>query len=153
MKALELKFPPPALALLIASAMWASSLAIPLLELPFVVRMVAATVIAIAGGIIALLGAISLRRAKTTVNPMKPGDSSSLVTCGIYRLTRNPMYVGLLFVLVAWTIFLSSPWLIAGPLAFVLYMNRLQIVPEEKILSHIFGTTYSEYKNNVRRWL
>lgn len=153
MKSLELKIPPPVVALLIASAMWASSFAIPLVEFSSVARVFAAAVVAMAGGVVALLGAISFRRAKTTFNPMRPEDSSSLVTSGIYRFTRNPMYLGLLLALVAWAIFLSSPWLIAGPLVFVLYMNCFQIVPEEKILSQVFGTIYTEYRNNVRKWL
>ncbi len=83
---------------------------------------------------------------------MKPESTSSLVTSGIYKCTRNPMYVGLLFVLVAWAVFLSSAWLLVGPLIFVLYMNRFQIAPEERMLSQMFGTTYSTYKGTVRRW-
>jgi protein-S-isoprenylcysteine O-methyltransferase Ste14 len=63
------------------------------------------------------------------------------------------MYVGLLFVLVAWAIFLSTAWALLGPLAFVLYLNRFQIAPEERALSAMFGAGYSAYKSSVRRWL
>jgi protein-S-isoprenylcysteine O-methyltransferase Ste14 len=63
------------------------------------------------------------------------------------------MYVGLLFVLVAWAVFLSSAWALLGPLVFVLYMNQFQIAPEERVLSGMFGTDYTAYKARVRRWL
>ena len=153
MQALELKIPPPAVAVLIAGAMWGISLVVPLLEMPTFIRVAAALAIALAGVGFSLAGVISFRRARTTVNPMKPETTSSLVCSGIYRVTRNPMYVGLLFVLVAWAVFLSSVWALLGPLAFVLYINRFQIAPEERVLSTMFGTSYSAYKSRVRRWL
>ncbi|HEV8646728.1 MAG TPA: isoprenylcysteine carboxylmethyltransferase family protein [Burkholderiales bacterium] len=153
MPALELKIPPPAVAVLLAGAMWGISLVAPLLEVSAFIRVAAAATIALIGGGFSLAGVISFRRARTTVNPMKPETTSSLVCSGIYRLTRNPMYVGLLFVLVAWAVFLSSAWALLGPLAFVLYINRFQIAPEERVLSAMFGTRYSAYKSRVRRWL
>ena len=153
MQTLELKIPPPAVAALIAGAMWGISLVTPPLDVHGLVRVAAAIAIALAGGGIALSGVVSFRLARTTVNPMKPETTSALVTRGIYRITRNPMYVGVLFVLVAWAVFLSAPWTLAGPLAFVLYMNRFQIAPEERVLSTMFGTDYSTYKSRVRRWL
>ena len=153
MQALELKIPPPAVAVLLAGAMWGISLVAPLLEGPAFIRVAAAVTIALAGGGFSLAGVISFRRARTTVNPMKPETTSSLVCSGIYGVTRNPMYVGLLLVLVAWAVFLSSAWTLPGPLAFVLYINRFQIAPEERVLSAMFGTGYSAYKSRVRRWL
>jgi protein-S-isoprenylcysteine O-methyltransferase Ste14 len=153
MQALELKIPPPAVAALMAGAMWGISVVAPLLEVPAFIRVAAAGTIALAGGGFSLAGIISFRRARTTVNPMKPESTSSLVCSGIYGVTRNPMYVGLLFVLVAWAVFLSSAWALLGPLAFLLYINRFQIAPEEGVLSARFGTGYSAYKAKVRRWL
>ena len=133
--------------------MWAISLVAPALEVPAFIRVAAAVTIALAGGGFSLAGIISFRRARTTVNPMKPETTSSLVCSGIYGVTRNPMYVGLLFILIAWALFLSSAWALLGPLAFVLYMNRFQIAPEERVLSAMFATGYSAYKSSVRRWL
>ena len=153
MQALELKIPPPAVAVLLAGAMWGISLVAPLLEVPACIRVAAAVTIALVGGGFSLAAVISFRRARTTVNPMKPETTSSLVCSGIYGVTRNPMYVGLLLVLVAWAVFLSSAWTLLGPLAFVLYINRFQIAPEERVLSAMFGTGYSAYKSRVRRWL
>lgn len=153
MQALELKIPPPAVTVLIAGAMWGGSLVAPLLAVPTLIRVAAAVAIALAGGGFSLAGIISFRHARTTVNPMKPETTSLLVCSGIYRLTRNPMYLGLFFVLVAWAVFLSSAWALLGPLAFVLYINRFQIEPEERVLSAMFGLDYAAYKSRVRRWL
>ena len=132
MQALELKIPPPVIAVLTAGAMWGISLLGPLPELPIFIRIVTALTIALAGVGFTLAGVIAFRGARTTVNPMKPETTSSLVCSGIYSVTRNPMYLGLVFVLVAWAVFLSSAWALLGPMAFALYMSRFQIAPEEK---------------------
>jgi protein-S-isoprenylcysteine O-methyltransferase Ste14 len=90
---------------------------------------------------------------KTTINPMSPNKTSALVTGGIYRLSRNPMYVGLFLFLMAWAIQLSMLWPFIGPVLFVIYINRFQITPEERVMESKFGDEYSVYKNKVRRWL
>lgn len=152
MKALELKVPPPAVGLLLAAAMWGlaqiatSSMAVPNPHF-------AAAVVALVGIGFDIAGVVSFRRAKTTVNPLRPERTSSLVSSGVYRITRNPMYVGMLFLLIAWAIFLASPWTLLGPLAFVLYINRFQISPEERVLEGLFGDDFADYKRKVRRWL
>jgi protein-S-isoprenylcysteine O-methyltransferase Ste14 len=153
MRALELRIPPPAVAVLMAGAMWGIAALAPLIAAPAFIRVVAAVIITLLGGAFSIAAIISFRLARTTINPMKPETTTSLVRSGVYRLTRNPMYVGLLFLLVAWAVFLSSGWSLLGPLAFVLYMNRFQIAPEERALSAMFGTEYSAYKSTVRRWL
>lgn len=153
MKALELKIPPPVVALLVAIAMWLISRSAPLLEVPHNIAILAAGTLAFAGVAIALAGVITFRRASTTVHPRKPQETSALVTSGVYRVSRNPMYVGLLLILVGWAVFLSSGWALVGPLAFVLYISRFQILPEERVLSAKFGEAYAAYKSKVRRWL
>ena len=153
MKALELKIPPPIVALLVGIAMWKIASVLPSLDVPLVIRKVIAGVILLVGAAIAFPGFVALIRARTTFNSMKPKATSSLVTGGIYRFTRNPMYVSVLLILVAWAIFLSSAWALVGPVAFVLYMNRFQIKPEERALAAMFGTAYAEYKGRVHRWL
>jgi protein-S-isoprenylcysteine O-methyltransferase Ste14 len=153
MTTLDLKIPPPAVALLAGLAMWATSQAGPSLALPLTVRVAAFSVIALIGGVIAFLGRAELKRANTTANPFKPEDSSALVTTGIYRYTRNPMYVGLVFVLLGWAAFLASAWALAGTVLFPLYINHFQIGPEEQVLSSRFGAPFDEYRSRVRRWL
>jgi protein-S-isoprenylcysteine O-methyltransferase Ste14 len=123
------------------------------LDVPLVVRIVAFVVIALAGGAAALAGDREFKRARTTINPFKPENSTALVTSGIYRFTRNPMYVGLTLVLLGWAAFLCSAWALLGPVVFVVYINRFQISPEERVLSAKFGAAYTEYTARVRRWL
>jgi protein-S-isoprenylcysteine O-methyltransferase Ste14 len=153
MHTLELRIPPPVVALLTAGAMWGVSLAAPLMSMPERLRMLAGIAIALAGVATAISGVVAFRRAKTTVNPLRPETSSSLVTFGIYRFTRNPMYAGLTLVLLGWAVYLASVWALPGPVVFVLYMTRFQVVPEERVLMGLFGATYSEYQAKVRRWI
>ena len=153
MRALELKVPPPIVALLVAVAMWAIALTATRIEMTPLVRFGAALVFAIAGVGIGILGVIGFRHARTTANPMKPEAASSLVTSGVYRFTRNPMYLGLCLVLVAWALFLSSPSAFLGPILFIFYINRFQIAPEETALSAIFEEEFAAYKAKVRRWI
>ena len=153
MSALELKIPPPAVALLVGAAMWAVSHVGPSLDLPLKLRAAAFIVIALAGATTAFAGQVQFRRAKTTINPFKPQNTSALVTSGVYRLTRNPMCVGLALVVLGWAVFLWSLWALAGPILFVLYISRFQIKPEEQLLSAKFGASYTEYQSRVRRWL
>jgi protein-S-isoprenylcysteine O-methyltransferase Ste14 len=153
MRALELKIPPPLVALIIAVTMWIARNAVPTLELSPATRIIAAGVVAVIGGYFSIAGTIAFRRAKTTVNPLKPERASSLVTSGVYRITRNPMYVALALLLVAWSFYLSAPALLAGFALFVLYVTRFQIQPEERVLRRMFGNEYTSYTQRVRRWL
>jgi protein-S-isoprenylcysteine O-methyltransferase Ste14 len=97
-------------------------------------------------------GVLTFRRAKTTVNPTTPAAASALVRTGVFRFTRNPMYLGLLLCLVAWAIFLSSVLALLSAPLFVVYMNRFQIAPEERALAALFGDSFAAYKRDVRRW-
>ena len=96
---------------------------------------------------------MAFRRAKTTVNPITPEATTTMVTSGLYRFSRNPMYLGLLVVLIGWALFLSHPLAFAVLPLFVLYMNRFQIIPEEQILSAKFAHQFTAYKETVRRWV
>ena len=109
--------------------------------------------VAVSGGFIALLGVVAFSRAGTTVNPMKPGSSSSLVVTGIYSVTRNPMYLGVLLVLLAWAINLASALTVLFLPGFVWYMGRYQIEPEERALASLFGSAFTAYAARVRRWI
>ena len=153
MRALELKIPPPVVALVVSVAMWGISLVTPRFEISPAFRYATVTLIALAGFGFAISGVRAIRRARTTISPIKPESATSLVTSGVYRFTRNPMYLGLCLVLLAWAVFLSSAWAVLGPVAFVLYINQFQIAPEEKVLSKLFGQAFAEYQSKVRRWL
>ena len=153
MASLELKVPPPAVALVVALAMgWVSRYGV-LEGVPLAWRVGAALAVAAVGACFDVAGIIAFRRAKTTVNPMKPEKSAALVVSGVYRITRNPMYVGMVFILLAWAVYLASPRALFGPLAFAAYITRFQIKPEERVLAARFGAEFSSYQARVRRWL
>jgi protein-S-isoprenylcysteine O-methyltransferase Ste14 len=150
---LELKIPPPIVALVVGAAMWALSRVTPVLAIHGVASTVAAVAIAIVGGGIGLAGNLAFHHAKTTANPFKPELASSLVTRGVYRITRNPMYLGLLLALVGWAVYLVSAWCLLGPVVFAAYVTEFQIKPEERILRSLFGDEYAKYASRVRRWV
>ncbi len=102
---------------------------------------------------VAVAGVVSFRLVKTTVNPLKPETASSLVVSGIYRVTRNPMYLGALIVLIGWAVFLANALGFFLVPSFVLYLNRFQIGPEEKALTALFDSEFTAYCARVRRWL
>lgn len=152
MHALQLKIPPPLVATLVALAMWLSAHVLAgAPSTPF--GLTFGGPVALFGGAVSASGFFACRLARTTINPMHPERSSSLVTSGVFRVSRNPMYVGLVITLAGWAIHLPASPAVVGPMAFALYIHRFQILPEERILSAIFGAEYETYKARVRRWL
>jgi protein-S-isoprenylcysteine O-methyltransferase Ste14 len=151
--ALELRIPPLIVVLVTGLLMWfaASKASGWRFSVPF--QGGAATVLVLVGMAITLRGVIKFRGAKTTVNPTKPQSSSSLVKSGIYRRTRNPMYLGFLLVLSGWSLWLANIAAFAFVPVFVLYMNRFQIAPEERALESLFGEDFKSYRSEVRRWI
>ena len=150
--ALELKVPPLALVFLFGAVMWlASAYSTFTIALPW--RWVFALIFCTLGFAIVLAGALEFRWAKTTVNPLTPEATTAMVTSGIYRCTRNPMYLGFLLVLAGWAIYLSNVLAFAFLPLFVLYMNRFQIVLEERALGAKFSDAFTAYKCSVRRWV
>jgi protein-S-isoprenylcysteine O-methyltransferase Ste14 len=153
MHALELKIPPPLVMVLFGTAMWLVARAMPALTFPFPFRNAIAAVFAMCGVAIAASGFLAFRRAGTTVNPMQPEAASALVNTGIYRYTRNPMYLGLAVFLTGWAFFLANAAAAVLIPLFIAYMTRFQIVPEEIALTHKFGAVFTAYLRTVRRWL
>jgi protein-S-isoprenylcysteine O-methyltransferase Ste14 len=153
MKSLENKIPPPALVLLIAPAMWATTF----LQAPVPIEPRLHLVLRLAIGTFALTfglsGILAFRRAQTTINPVQIDHASRVVSGGIYRVTRNPMYVGLTGLLTMWAVHLAVPLALLGPVFFALFTHRFQIIPEERLMSAKFGKEYDEYRKRVRRWL
>ncbi|BDF94796.1 MULTISPECIES: methyltransferase family protein [Pseudoalteromonas] len=112
-----------------------------------------AIILLVIGCVFCIAGVVSFRLANTTVDPRKPELASRLVTTGIYRISRNPMYVGFAFILTAWGVWLTSLWALLCVIAFIGYLTWFQIIPEERKLQKIFGKDYSDYKLQVKRWL
>jgi protein-S-isoprenylcysteine O-methyltransferase Ste14 len=154
MATLETRIPPPVVMLLSGALAWGlartlpgGAFTLPGRPLPW------ALLSALAGGAVAVAGIREFRRAGTTVNPLKPHDASALVSGGPFRYTRNPMYVGLALVLTGWILWLGSAWAALALPAFVLYITRFQIRPEERALEAHFGEAFRSYASRVRRWL
>jgi len=153
MTALEHRIPPPLVMLLTAFAMWQFARLLPRVEVDDTVRLVLAGMFVIDGVFCALAGVYCFRRAHTTVDPLHPDKATHLVTGGIYQVSRNPMYLGFAILLLAWAVFLASPWMLLGVPAFMLYLTRFQIHPEERALDALFGEDFRDYRARVRRWL
>ena len=153
MNAIELKVPPPLVALFAGLVMWLASRVVAPFEASTPLRTAAGIAFGIVGFSFVVAGFFSFRQARTTINPTKPMATSSLVTAGVYRHTRNPMYLGLLFVLLGWAAYLGNPAAFLFLPLFVLYINRFQIAPEERALSLLFGEEFAAYKVQVRRWI
>jgi protein-S-isoprenylcysteine O-methyltransferase Ste14 len=150
---LELKVPPLALAGLAALMMWVAHVAWPSsVAISSSLRLVA-VLLALCGLAVAATGLIGFRKERTTVDPRSPEATRFIVTTGIYGHTRNPMYLGFALLLAAWALFLANPVAALLVPAFVAYLNRFQIGPEERALLEKFGTPYREYMARVRRWL
>jgi len=153
MPSLEHKIPPPVIGALVAAAMWSVSALGPQFPIASGPKYAAVAILAVAGVAFDLLGLLAFRAFRTTINPLKPERASAMVTSGVYRVSRNPMYVGMVLLLLAWAVNLSALLPFAGPPIFVLYITRFQIRSEERVLKGIFGEEYSAYAARVRRWL
>lgn len=153
MRWLEHRIPPPIVGVFAAIAMgWLTRASAPP-ALPFPVRAGLAALLAVIGLAFLAPAAAAFRRARTTVNPLKPEAASALVVAGVYRFTRNPMYVGFASLLLAWAAWLAAPVTLLGPAFFVAYITRFQILPEERALRERFGESFEAYCRQVRRWL
>ena len=151
MKVPELKIPPVVWVVMHLAVMYYTASLLP--SLNFQISTHWSLLVLSLGLAVAFSGIAAFRAAKTTVNPLQPDRASSLVIVGIYRWTRNPMYVGALLVLAAWFLFLQN-WLPMVFLAsFVGVLTRFQIVPEEQILIGRFGEEYAAYCRRVPRWI
>lgn len=147
------KIPPPIILLLSGIAMWFIAHS----EYAFTVAIPFALIVAIVSAAIGIYVSVSAVRrfnsADTTINPLQPDAATSLVHNGVFGKTRNPMYLGLLLVLLGWAIWLQSLTNIIVLIVFVLWLTELQIKPEEAALRKVFGQGYIDYCKRVRRWI
>jgi protein-S-isoprenylcysteine O-methyltransferase Ste14 len=150
---LDNRIPPPVAMLLVGAAMWAAAGARQALAFDPPLRIPLVALIALIGLWIEAAAAVSFFRARTTVNPLRPQNASRLVTEGLNRFSRNPMYVGQSALLLAWAVWLAHPAALALWPLFPLFITRFQIQPEERALAVRFGAEYASYRARVRRWL
>jgi len=136
-----------------AALMWGIAAVLPSLRVDVPRAGLIAAIFAALGILIAGAGLVAFHRARTTANPMRPEAATSLVTTGIYRWTRNPMYLGWLPVLAGWAVYLQHAGALLMVPLFMLYLTRFQIIPEERALAAKFGGQFDAYRQRVRRWL
>jgi protein-S-isoprenylcysteine O-methyltransferase Ste14 len=150
---MELKIPPPIILLICGLIMFAIARAVPAGAVAIAVAPVISAALALAGVTLAVAGVIAFNRAQTTIHPLHPDKTSALVTSGIYGVTRNPMYLGMVVVLADLAIYLGNVLALVGLPLFVATITRFQIIPEEQILRAKFGQSFDAYADRVRRWI
>ena len=112
-----------------------------------------AVALVVGGVAMAVFGIKEFRRTQTTINPLKPETASNLVVSGIFRFTRNPMYLGMLCIALSSVAFYGSAWCLIAVIAFFGFITRFQILPEERAMASLFGEKFDAYKANTRRWV
>ncbi len=136
---MRLKLPPAIVFLVFGAMMYVLARTLPVGDFDFFGREVVSKVVMGIAILIAVIAIFQFRTKKTTVNPQKPENASSLVTSGIYDVSRNPMYLAMLLLLVALGLQFQNAFnaLLVG--GYVFYMNKFQIIPEEEVLAEKFG--------------
>ena len=150
---MKLLIPPPILTLLSAILMWTISKHYDQANFSLNQFNQLALFFLIVAVIIIVISIKKFIKIKTTISPLKPNKTSILVDSGIYKYTRNPMYLGLLLILFSLFLYLKNFLSFLVLPLFVIYITKNQILPEEKVLENLFGDQFKKYKNKVRRWI
>ena len=153
MQGLDLKVPPLLVWLVFAGTMFGVAYVAPGISYPLPARFALALALVVFGGAVAFAGVVAFRIKRTTVNPLTSSASSSVVSGGIYRVSRNPMYLGFFLALAGWALYLSNGGAVLLLPAFSAYMTEYQIKPEERALLAKFGSEFAQYMARVRRWV
>lgn len=153
MRWLDNRIPPPVITIVIVIGMWLVAPLTPNPMLDGTWRWGLSIPFSLIGLFIAWRGTREFARAKTTINPVRIDAASSLVTSGVFSYTRNPMYLGMALVLIGVALFLNRPVTLLGPVVFVLFITRFQIMPEERVMAQKFGAAFTAYCGKTRRWL
>ena len=146
-----IKIPPPLIVLVLVISIYFSSKKIDLINIPFQLQ-ISFFILSI-GLLIFLYPVLQFIKSKTTVDPIKFKKVNKLVTSGIFKYSRNPMYLGMLMVVLSTSIFYLNIYSILTPFLFIFWINKFQIKREEAFLTEKFGKEYLSYKNKTRKWL
>lgn len=152
MKQLELRVTPALVFLIFAALMYLLARTLPTGSFDFLGREALQWVLAALAVGIGALAVFRFWREGTSLSPHHPERSRKLVTGGVYNYSRNPMYLALLLILLAWGLHLGNAFNTLLAALFVAYMNRFQIGPEERVLLDRYGVAYRKYCTLVRRW-
>ncbi|MDJ0614946.1 MAG: isoprenylcysteine carboxylmethyltransferase family protein [Rhizobiaceae bacterium] len=150
---MRLLIPPPLQAIICAGLMWVSSQFLPSVSYTSEWSLYLAAGLVLIGICIDFSALAGFFKSKTTVSPVSPSKTTSLVVTGIYQYTRNPMYLGLAFILSGFAIWLGNAVSLVFVPLFIWYVTRFQIIPEEEVLLEKFGMQYADYVSKVRRWI
>ena len=146
-----IKIPPPILVLVLVISNFFSSKKIDLIHLPN--QDLISIIILLIGVLILTNPIFKFIKSKTTIDPIKFKKVNKLITSGIYKYSRNPMYLGLLMIVISTSIFYLNIFSITTPFLFYFWINRFQIKREEIFLTEKFGREYMSYKTKTRRWI
>ena len=146
-----IKIPPPLIVLTLIISIYFSSKKIDLINIPFQLEI---SFFILSLGILVFINPVlKFIKSKTTINPIQFEETNRLVTSGIFKYSRNPMYLGMLMIIISTSIFYLNIYSILTPFLFVFWINKFQIKREEAFLAEKFGKEYLSYKNKTRRWI
>ena len=148
---METKIPPPIVALIFGLAIYFSREMLPVAEIQHSSYL---GVLLLLVGFFVLISAVRLfRKDNTTVNPLSPDQATKLVTDGIFKYTRNPMYLGMAFILGSISVFVNLLGGIFLVALFCAYITKFQIIPEERAMKDLFSHDFEKYTKSTRRWI
>ena len=145
------RIPPPLIAMLCVLIIFLSKSIFP--SFVFSYKLQLGIFVSTIGFLLLIVSIKSFIDSKTTINPLNLKKSTYLVTSGVFRFSRNPMYLGMLLFLLGTAIILNIIGGLIISILFIFYMNFFQIIPEEKALENLFGKNYRNYRKTVRRWI
>ncbi|MBT1451797.1 isoprenylcysteine carboxylmethyltransferase family protein [Glaciecola sp. XM2] len=151
--ALELKVPPVVVLIITVAGMYLTNYVISFEPLFTPWHIVISRILMMLAVCVGVAAVVSFSLAKTSLDPVNIDKAKHLVTSGIFRVSRNPMYLAMLLLTIAFAIRLQNPIAACWVLGFQLYMTRFQIGAEERMLGKVFGQAYSDYTSRVRRWI
>ncbi len=150
---MKLRTVPPLFGLICALLMLGVAMLLPAATILFPGQKIVALIVIALGILLDVIAAVQFRKHATTISPFNPEKTASIVKTGVFGISRNPMYLGMLLILIGIGVFLGSPINIIILIVFVAAITSLQIKPEEEILEAKFGSDYAAYRDNVRRWI
>ena len=145
------RIPPPLIAMLCVLIIFLSKSIFP--SFVFSYKLQLGIFVSTIGFLLLIISIKSFIDNKTTINPLNLKKSTYLVTSGVFRFSRNPMYLGMLLFLLGTAIILNIIGGLIISILFIFYMNFFQIIPEEMALQNLFGKNYRNYRKTVRRWI
>ena len=146
-----LKIPPPLLVIILVISNYFSSKKIDLIILPN--QNLISFIILLIGVLILITPIFKFIKSNTTIDPIRFKKVNKLITTGIYSYSRNPMYLGLLIIVISTSIFYLNIFSTTTPILFYCWINKFQIKREEIFLKEKFGNEFLSYIKKTRRWI